>query len=327
MVDAYSVLRHYRLGHHMLEQSCGVPIGGSLSSAILDVTLSYYEHTYHTAHAVRPQQVLAVRYVDDSLMASKSRCQVCLMKFSRRVHGETLTFGLDDSQSRLGQVALQKFLHLMLCFDFETVLAGIEPQNGTFAFSGRELDLKKFALEPYLGKFNRDVLERHCAELLGRISLWSAFSMKHINIVYLALVDILRYIRFGYKLHHVRRLWTSLNCNEYLFSVFKHCSSLIAPTNADLQVPLSHQMQFLEELHDALVHCLACVDGGLSDCLGVVAALHPFWAASGNRRHAAARGIASALADFIDMLNVRRVQPTLAAYCHHVLQNLMAWTA
>ena len=88
MLQAYLLLSYYCNGDISFYQLTSIPIGGPLSSLVLDMTLGYHEHVSAASHggnrtkllAIDSQTILFWRLAVDTALASKPLCSRFLIQ-------------------------------------------------------------------------------------------------------------------------------------------------------------------------------------------------------------------------------------------------------
>ena len=102
-ITAYLTFNIFRIGNIFVQQVCGTPIGGFLSSALLAVVLGACENKFgsggwkrylpNCAHlASRAKVFAASRYEDDILSISLILCKHCLGKAIRDTYSGEVDF-------------------------------------------------------------------------------------------------------------------------------------------------------------------------------------------------------------------------------------------
>ena len=70
--------------------------------------------------------------------------------------------------------------------------------------------IEETLLSTWLGYYNNAVLNTHRAELLGRICMWHSISEEFFDLLIAVLTDMMMYIRLGFPLQFIRKLWQSI---------------------------------------------------------------------------------------------------------------------
>eukprot|EP00973_Karenia_brevis_P046927 6510915-Karenia_brevis.AAC.1 len=124
-VDLYLGCRIDRIGNQFVEQTSGLPIGGYLSSALLDVHMSSAENIFdcktwkttsppNIKHLPRNKVVATFRYEDDILCISHLLCPDCVDKLVETAYGQRIQVDrCNDEMLCDGQHIKQKFLDMI----------------------------------------------------------------------------------------------------------------------------------------------------------------------------------------------------------------------
>lgn len=119
-------MRAYRLGKLWLRQFAGIPIGGPISGAILDATLSSLEFRFrkwgwkqaflgNSGFHSLDEIITISRYVDDLLLLPHWVCPCCCESIIRSIYATHITFDKAcDSQGIVGHSNVVKFLDLFV---------------------------------------------------------------------------------------------------------------------------------------------------------------------------------------------------------------------
>ena len=118
-----------------------------------------------------------------------------------------------------------------------------------YAMTGDPQHMTKHSVEPYLGSFGKDVKQKHRAELVGRVHRWARVTTDISDWIFIVCLDKLLYIRMGFPLLDIRKLWHSVCLPEFAAGVVPICLKLVSLTCRSLVVPTHTQ---LDTLH---VHC------------------------------------------------------------------------
>lgn len=132
-VAAFMAMNLFRLGPYMIHQQNGIPIGGNLSSAILDNALSFLETSYDKGHPGRTRHCVVRRYVDDLIVCSFTRCRSCVFSFLARVYQGYIHFDSDNSQIVKGACVIQPYLDLTLYLDWLSLDFALFPKYFNYA--------------------------------------------------------------------------------------------------------------------------------------------------------------------------------------------------
>ena len=114
-------MRYYRVGAVVIMQNQGVPIGGPIPGAVLDVGLSDLEHFFGTYIWKRVCEQLGItgsretyiasgRYADDSIFISRWFCKKCPAAMLLSVYRSQVAFGISTEDSTHEDTVAIKFL-------------------------------------------------------------------------------------------------------------------------------------------------------------------------------------------------------------------------
>ena len=113
ILQAYLLLSYYCNGDISFYQLTSIPIGGPLSSLVLDMTLGYHEHISAASHGGNRTEIACHRFADDIILASRRRYRACLKTFVFTVFNTEITFDPDDAYVQLGGYVIQSYLDML----------------------------------------------------------------------------------------------------------------------------------------------------------------------------------------------------------------------
>ena len=130
------------------KQITGIPIGGPVSGAILEATLSVDEHHFEKIgwkslarecgiQGDRELWMAISRYVDDVFIATPWFCQSCCEYIVKRICSKTVSFDTScEGQDIILNHNTVKFLDLWLYMSWSTFYATLVNKNDMFAITG-----------------------------------------------------------------------------------------------------------------------------------------------------------------------------------------------
>lgn len=274
VVGAYLLLKVYRLGTSMLTQESGTPIGGPLSSAILEATFMFKEHQYDMRVRNRAELVAPGRYADDIVCMLFRICWRCLGRMVGQTYGLALSFDPDRDQRVVGNCATQAYLGFVLHLSPDGLFVSMVQKDFLYAFSGDPRYQKKHAMEPFTRKFGPAGRARHRGELLGRLRRWSSVHDCRFNFALLVIADALLYLRHGYSFDHIRSIWRTIKLGPGLHECAWLALDIVRHHARGLTISFSEQLEELRlQCQAAQVAAAAAVSGHASDMGAWVRAL------------------------------------------------------
>lgn len=112
-------VRSFRLESSALRQRSGGPIGGTLSSAILDAALMFLD--FDTSRPWHARYVATARYADALLGASRQFCLGCLKSFLRGGYNKSIAFDNGEDLAVFQDCSLLKFLDGIIIFNWTCI--------------------------------------------------------------------------------------------------------------------------------------------------------------------------------------------------------------
>ena len=142
----------------------------------------------------------------------------------RTVHGDTL---------------VHKYLDAYVHFSFSTLrIAHVHPNEG-YAITGEKTLATKCSILPYLGPCKGRALSVHRAELKGRLYRWTRLNLEHVDLIVLVVIDMLVYLREGFLLEDVKKIWRAITHSETLNRIIYLCLSLLRAHAGHIEAPLA----------------------------------------------------------------------------------------
>lgn len=116
IVRGFWILRSYAVGEFRVRQ---VPIGGPLSTAILDWALAFMEWSY--------DYVSMIRFVDDLLGGSFLKCLGCAKSIVHQTYSGAITFDFGPESDSVGDASVLPFLAYTVVLAPSGVFVCFEP--------------------------------------------------------------------------------------------------------------------------------------------------------------------------------------------------------
>ena len=241
MIAAFLGMSQYKVGPFILQQITGIPIGGTLSASILEGVCADSETQTDLKFASRKRDTAAGRYADDLILISLCKCRTCLLKFIVQTYQEVVVFDASSDQTVIGSCVVQPYLDSVLFISWNDISVGSITKNVAFAITGDPDRLLKHSVEPFVGRFNHTIAHKHRSELLGRLHRWKSLGLERLDLIVVVCVDMVTYIRLGFSLHAIQRLWLSVGADSVLLPIVHQCLKLVSLTYKHLIV--NHKAQ------------------------------------------------------------------------------------
>ena len=174
-------MRTFRIGNLFLRQVKGIPIGGPISGALLDLVLARAEcifdfytwpkvaRTWNLA-GPRNRWITFGRYVDDIIAISRWLCPCCVMNLLPTIYKGLASF--DESNDGLcffDPCISVKFLDLWFYVSWSTCETSLIVKNNLFAYTGKVQFLAKNRFPVPTGDFLDDK-QRLVSDFKGRLA-------------------------------------------------------------------------------------------------------------------------------------------------------------
>ena len=158
------------------------------------------------------------RYVDDVVLISKLLCETCLFKWLVKTFQGIARFDADSeiARDRVSELVRANFLDATLVIGFESLSIAPKYKNELFAVSGKHQDCQKHTIEPFLGATPSTTIQRHRAEILGKLSRWQQIDCDGVSLIFLVFSDILCYVRSGFSFSIILKFWLKLSKDYFL---------------------------------------------------------------------------------------------------------------
>ena len=213
-----------------LQQISGVPIGGWLSSSLLNLCASTCEIKLearwpdlckkYNLDLPRDQLFFAKRYEDDVLGISLKLCKNCLHTIL--VHTYLPGIVMDESNEHLvyeNDYTANKFLDSMIFVTFDQIYFGIYNCNELFCLTGNMENHVKHRFAPAVGN-ERIVLDRLVCNILSRRARWQQLMLSTREVIKQTILDCSECIHLGYKPKTILKAYRKTVAHDRFFCGF-----------------------------------------------------------------------------------------------------------
>ena len=217
-VRGYLHFKAYKFAGIFAYQCEGIPIGGYLSSVLLNLSIGTCEDYYdkhvwpkpamqHGLSAVRATRIAMVRYEDDVLTMSKSKCGKCLCIIVQSTYRNGVVFDrCSDFHQQADNYTCNKFLDMyVVCTDgvlhFDTY-----KYNQTFVDTGNIDTIVKYRYPVPIGP---DVVDKLAVIFCSRRARWRQLHMDKTTLCRNIIYETLELKRLGYTKTQILKAWIS----------------------------------------------------------------------------------------------------------------------
>ena len=152
----------YCIGGQVVEQLCGIPIGGFMSSALLHLYFGACEHSFerrrwrqfarsNNLHGERSDYFHPSRYEDDLCVLSHRICRSCLKSLVDYVYKPSITFDVSDDYLTVdGSATFNKFLDMRIGMTPTSFTLDLWHTNLASSLLCDPIFTKKYRFPPFL---------------------------------------------------------------------------------------------------------------------------------------------------------------------------------
>ena len=174
-------MRVFRIGNLFLRQVKGIPIGGPISGALLDLVFARAEMTFDlfawpkiaqawNLSGPRKRWITFGRYVDDIIAISRWLCPCCVMNLLPAIYRGIASFDeCNDGLHFFDPFISVKFLDLWFYVSWSICETSLVVKNNLFAYTGDVQFLAKNRFPIRTGNFSADK-QRLVSDFKGRLA-------------------------------------------------------------------------------------------------------------------------------------------------------------
>ena len=217
VVKAYLNFRVFKFGDMFIRQVPGVPIGGWLSSALLNLSAGACEsifmsrwNSYAQRHHISTrfeETIAAVRYEDDVLGISFKLCGDCVYDVVRSAYLPHIVMEpSDDHLESRGDITKNKYVDLVISGNYDSVEFDVYNCNEIFALTGENAMIRKNRFCPPIGSPTK-IIDRLVSNILTKRARWQQTMISQKSIIRHVILDILELLRLGYHRKYIFRAY------------------------------------------------------------------------------------------------------------------------
>ena len=241
-VECLLNLRFFRVGDRFLMQVYGVPIGGPISGAILDVCLTSLEEKFDKKRwpdiaaqcglkGPRGKFVASGRYADDTILISRWLCATCLGQILKSVYSNEVDFDIDLGAINLGTHAFANYLDFWVCVS-DTLLSITPNFPNELSIWLQDISLKKKSRFPVLSGTKEEVMGSLTRDVMGRLARLRQLKLNRFDIVMAVIIDTLELQTLGYSFGMVARAWDATKKYDFVYVHAKEALDRIKASRA-----------------------------------------------------------------------------------------------
>ena len=231
VVDMILGLRNYALGNATLSQTIGIPIGGPLSTVLLDIPLSCSEHHFdlHTWPPIakklgipdwsRAETFTAARFADNTFSASPWLCASCLAKLLKNVYMPFIHFDVDTEFFHIQNCLAARFLDTWFTFGWWHTHVGIAPvvQNELMIWLDDPSKRKK-TRTPIVCGSSCDIVASLRQFLAGRFARFRQIRLQKTTCVFSFVLEYVECLQNGYSVRELQQAVGSLKLHDFVYA-------------------------------------------------------------------------------------------------------------
>jgi hypothetical protein len=222
-------LRFFRFLSMVAFQLNGIPIGGPISSHVMDLVFATTETEVDNVLWQRVASILGVsklrrktiacaRYADDVLFVSHWLCAQCLSKICIRTYSNICGFEPALESYATGPVITFKFLDCWVNMSFHSWWPSAHTPNEAFAWSGGRVPKSKLRFAIPVGP-KHVVIPKLIADLKTRRARWAQLRLTKFDLKYAICVELAELISMGHKKSFLFSAWQKSGHYNYVTTI------------------------------------------------------------------------------------------------------------